>query len=839
MFQIQRLLKPGNFQKRYRLVTSIACILIVVSSGHLQEIDEQANRFYKKGVQAKSLSEKIKYLKKAVQLEPVFKKAVFELGKTYYQKGHYEQAIVQLTQTLHLDSASNKSVSPYLRNAHTFFAGDLNENSHYQLALKNVEQALKIDEKYAPALTVLGSIYFNLGDFPAGIWTLEKSVALKPNQEFAWKKLGDLYLQTEEYGKAIFAYEQALHIDPKIKNAQFDLETARRKNSPEAWLARADEAVGKNDPDAAFRILTKANFLYPGDELIAGKLDSLTREHDYQNGLTALENRQWSMAFEIFQGIDAEFRQTTSKLEEAKAELLFQENDSLVTQEVVEKLQPDSLISRTNVFSKEKDQPASVQQSAGKLSRPEPEPDPETLEEPLKSDSVAILSDTAEAAKLEPSPAIPEAEPGKVANSSHSPSLGEFSVPPAIKVKPPKIITIPEVIGITGGILILSFLLVKLKNNFKTATIKGKLGQNLAVSETGFVRAFARKRELSKQTEALFQDEVASDTHVSFNPVKTREIAKNENDFEQTPGPKAKPGSRLLSWLETKTILGGIKKVRRIGRYIIEKEIARGTMGRVYKAWDPKLDRTVVIKQMAFDFSGSSPEFNDLKNRLYREARAAGRLNHPNIVTIYDVDEEHGFCFIVMEYLDGEDLRVRLERQGKIKLNSALNIFGQICDALDYAHRNGIVHRDIKPSNILITKNDHVKVADFGIAKLPQLGTLTQTGNVLGTPFYMSPEQIEDRHLDGRSDIFSAGVVLYEMLTGVRPFDGDSIPSLVYKIIHKIPNPPSMENGDLSDGIDRIIERALTKDPKKRFATAKEFFEAFEKFQGEAARDAL
>ncbi|MCH8020420.1 protein kinase, partial [candidate division KSB1 bacterium] len=540
---------------------------------------------------------------------------------------------------------------------------------------------------------------------------------------------------------------------------------------------------------------------------------------------------------EIFQGVDAEFKQTTSKLEEAKAELLFQENDSLVTQEVVEKLQPDSLISITNVFSKEKDQPASVQQSAGKLSRPEP--DPETLEEPLKSDSVAILSDTAEAAKLEPSPAIPEDEPGKVANSSHSPSLGEFSVPPAIKVKPPKIITIPEAIGITGGILILSFLVVKLKNNFKTATIKGKLGQNLAVSETGFVRAFARKRELSKQTEALFQDELASDTHVSFNPIKTREIAKNENDFEQTRGPKAKPGSRLLSWLETKTILGGIKKVRRIGRYIIEKEIARGTMGRVYKAWDPKLDRTVVIKQMAFDFSGSSPEFNNLKNRLYREARAAGRLNHPNIVTIYDVDEEHGFCFIVMEYLDGEDLRVRLERQGKIKLNSALNIFGQICDALDYAHRNGIVHRDIKPSNILITKNDHVKVADFGIAKLPQLGTLTQTGNVLGTPFYMSPEQIEDRHLDGRSDVFSAGVVLYEMLTGVRPFDGDSIPSLVYKIIHKIPNPPSMENGDLSDSIDRIIERALTKDPKKRFATAKEFFEAFEKFRGEAARDDL
>ena len=140
--------------------------------------------------EAKSLSGKIDYLKKAVQLEPVFKAAVFELGKSYYQRSDYERAIVHLTQSLHLDSTLHKSARQYLRNAHTFFAGDLNKNGHYQLALQNVEQALKIDQKYAPALTVLGSIYFNLADFPAGIVTLEKSVSLKANQEFAWKTLG-------------------------------------------------------------------------------------------------------------------------------------------------------------------------------------------------------------------------------------------------------------------------------------------------------------------------------------------------------------------------------------------------------------------------------------------------------------------------------------------------------------------------------------------------------------------------------------------------------------------------------------------------------------------------
>ena len=838
MSQIRRLPKPEYFQKRLPLIITVFVQLFILElNGFPQEIDEQVNKFYKKGIQAESLSEKIKYLKRAVQLKPVFKEAVFELGKSYYQKGAYEQAIVQLTQTLHLDSALYNAVRPYLRNAHTFLAGDLNDNAHYQLALESVEQALTIDEKYAPALTVLGSIHFNLGDFPAGIWTLEKSVLLKPSQEFAWKKLGDLYSQTEEYAKAIYAYEQALNIDPKMEHTQVDLEIARGRNSPESWLARAEAAVRKKDTDAAYAILTTANSLYPNDGLIAVQFNSLKQGRDYQIGLTALASREWSMAFEIFQGIDPEFKQTALKLEEARAELIFQENDSLVTPEDAEKFPPDSLTRSANVSSTERNQPTLVQQSANEFNQTEP--DPENLEKSIRGDAVKAGSIRDDAAKLEPSPTIPEDETINLPNSLPASNPDAFSVPPGINVTPPRIITLPEAIGVVGGILILSVLLIKLKNNLKFVTLKGTLNQNSAISESGFVRAFSRKRELSRQTEALFQEELASDTLVSFSPAKTTGPAKNENDFEQTPGPKSKSGSRLLSWLETKTILGGIKKVKKIGRYIIEKEIARGTMGRVYKAWDPKLDRTVVIKQVAFDFGGSSPEFNNLKNRLYREAKAAGRLNHPNIITVYDVDEEHGFCYIVMEYLDGEDLRARLERQRKITLNSAFNIFGQICDALDYAHQKGIVHRDIKPSNILITKNDHVKVADFGIAKLPQLGTLTLTGNVLGTPFYMSPEQIEGRHLDGRSDVFSAGVVLYEILTGVRPFDGDSIPSLVYKIIHKIPSPPSMENGDLPEFIDSIIERALTKDPKKRFATAKEFFEAFEKFHGEAARDAL
>jgi len=416
MSQIQRLPKPGYLQKRLPLIITVFVQLLILElNGFPQEIDEQVNKFYKKGVQAESLSEKIKYLEKAIQLEPVFKKAVFALGKSYYQKGAYEQAIVQLTQTLHLDSTLYNAVRPYLRNAHTFFAGDLNENAHYQRALENVEQALKIDEKYAPALTVLGSIHFNLGDFPAGILILEKSISLKPSQEFAWKKLGDLYSQTEEYAKAIYAYKQALNIDPKMEDAQFDLETAGRKNSPQSWLARAEVAVKKNDPDAAFTILTTAKSLYPNDRPITAKLDSLKQVRDYQIGLTALDNREWSMAFEIFQGIDPEFKQTALKLEEARAELIFQENDLLVTQEVAEIFQPDSLTSSANVSSKERNQPTLVQQGANELNLTEATPI--ALNEPIRSDAVTVSSSADEAAKLEPSPVIPEDETINLPNS--------------------------------------------------------------------------------------------------------------------------------------------------------------------------------------------------------------------------------------------------------------------------------------------------------------------------------------------------------------------------------------------------------------------------------------
>lgn len=260
-------------------------------------------------------------------------------------------------------------------------------------------------------------------------------------------------------------------------------------------------------------------------------------------------------------------------------------------------------------------------------------------------------------------------------------------------------------------------------------------------------------------------------------------------------------------------------KTRRIGRYIIEKEIGRGAAGRIYKAWDPKLDRTVVIKTVSYSLTASDDEIRRLKARVYREARAAAKLNHPNIVVVYDVEDEPTFSYIVMEHIEGPDLKELLSLENKISPDRTLHIISQVCKALNFSHSAGIIHRDIKPSNILVVEKDKVKVTDFGIAKVSNHMTLTQTGRVVGTPSYMAPEQIEGADVDGRADIFSVGVVFYELLTGQRPFVGESLAALAYKIVHVEPTPPSLINLDLPDIFDEIVSRAMAKDPADRYQT--------------------
>ncbi len=259
----------------------------------------------------------------------------------------------------------------------------------------------------------------------------------------------------------------------------------------------------------------------------------------------------------------------------------------------------------------------------------------------------------------------------------------------------------------------------------------------------------------------------------------------------------------------------------RIGRYEIERELGRGAMAVVYKALDPLIGRVVAIKTIRLEH-GAGMEEAELKTRLYREARSAGVLNHPNIVTIYDIGEEGEVAYIAMEYIEGETLETWLAGHPIPPLDVTTSIIEQIASGLDYAASKDIIHRDVKPGNILMTRDLRAKIADFGIAKL-SMSKLTMTGTVMGTPSYMSPEQAMGQEIDGRSDIFSLGVIFYQMLTGERPFVGTNPTTIIYKILHEHPVPPRSLNVTLHPGFDHIVGRMLAKDPASRYQTCSEF----------------
>ena len=236
-------------------------------------------------------------------------------------------------------------------------------------------------------------------------------------------------------------------------------------------------------------------------------------------------------------------------------------------------------------------------------------------------------------------------------------------------------------------------------------------------------------------------------------------------------------------------------------------------MGVVYKAVDPVIGRTVAVKTIRLSEEGTGLSRPELLTRFQTEARAAGLLTHPNIVVVFDAGEEDGLYYITMELVEGKSLQALIDGGQGFPLPRILRIMEQTCSALQFAHERNVVHRDIKPANLMLTANDTVKVTDFGTAKILQFGTVQQTSHVMGTPSYMSPEQVKGRAVDGRSDIFSLGVLLYEILTGEKPFPGQSITTVIYKIVNEDPVSPRQLNTSIHPGISDIVMKSLAKDP--------------------------
>jgi serine/threonine-protein kinase len=331
----------------------------------------------------------------------------------------------------------------------------------------------------------------------------------------------------------------------------------------------------------------------------------------------------------------------------------------------------------------------------------------------------------------------------------------------------------------------------------------GLVGSGLWVTATWVMNrsslreAFAPPRRTRRQeAQVLSEDEDAGQEGATATPSEPTHIASTLAINTTTPG--------------------------MLGRYRVLKELGRGAMGLVYLGKDPTIQRFVAIKTMRLDQLDHDDKLQEVKARFFREAESTGRLSHPNIVTIYDAGEENDLGYIAMELIEGTPLKQWARKPNLMPINEVLLTVATVADALDYAHQQGIVHRDIKPANIMLTKDRIVKVMDFGIAKMAS-SSKTQTNIVLGTPTYMSPEQIAGKKVDGRSDIFSLGVVLFELLTGQLPFTADNLSAVLFSIAHH-PHPAIQTlRADLPPMVQEIVDRALQKELPHRYRRAEEF----------------
>ena len=325
---------------------------------------------------------------------------------------------------------------------------------------------------------------------------------------------------------------------------------------------------------------------------------------------------------------------------------------------------------------------------------------------------------------------------------------------------------------------------------------------------------FERKRQFNK-AEAVYEHMAAFDK--GYKDVKAKlNRAKNLSETVMLGGTGGHPGGTML-------LDGGEVEKPMLGRYQVEKELGKGAMGVVYLGKDPKIGRVVAIKTMALSQEFAGDELIDARERFFREAETAGRLQHQNIVTIFDAGEEHDLAYIAMEFLKGKDLADHCKGDHLLPVPVVLSIVARVAEALAYAHKQNVVHRDIKPANIMYeAQSDTVKVTDFGIARITD-SSKTKTGLVLGTPSFMSPEQLAGKKVDGRSDLYSLGVMLFQMLAGVLPFRGDSMSELMYKIANEEAPDIRIIRSELTPGLADLVALSLSKRPETRYQTGDQF----------------
>ncbi len=810
----------------------------------------------------------IEELRPLLERYPDWSIAQAVLGAAYYELKQYDKVIPVFEKILKEDPALARANNLPVSLAYSYneLAEAKIRNREIDSAIRDLRRAIELTRSKPTALFYynLGICYYYKGEYENARIATQKAIelTLKPKTRLAgaWTNLGLIYYYQGKYDKAIEAYDTALKIDPENANAKkFRLKAANERQIA-ALLEKARIFLDNDNPADAIIALNEVLEFDSAHIQARQMLESARQLENYlqakernrqgktESALALLKNvpdsfrdtrvlRRELLAKRSARGADEARKKSRKKLRSAVA--LLEAGDFDRAEKAL-----TALLGESEVAAQASAYLARIDSLRAVVQRED-----QNIRRPNASGPAAEKSDSAAPEKRiadtnEPSP--PEAVAGK-----------DVALP-VNKARAPGA-WLPTAVGVGFFFLLVLAGVFYLRHRKATE----KQYQPVVAAEEGMDSAAAQQLEEARPeaTSPPSQDMPANTMEFFENLVEPADKAEiveiiEENGEKDSETVEVLPSSfseqdeeDFLSLVEdnelttddsdldyaasidpdrdaTSTVDMAQFKLRKIGRYIIEKEIGRGSAGRVYKAWDPKLDRTVVIKTVSYSLTASADEIKRLKSRVYREARAAAKLSHPNIVIVYDVEDEASYSYIVMEYIEGPDLRILLDREKQLKPARAIDMILQICKALEFAHSAGIVHRDIKPSNILILEKDMVKVTDFGIAKVTNHLTLTQTGRVVGTPSYMAPEQIEGRDVDGRADIFSLGVVLYEMLTGTRPFSADSLAALAYKIVHTEPVPPSHVNAELPDTYDEVIARAITKDPAERFQTTTEFREA-------------
>ncbi len=836
----------------------------MISSFIMGDLKAQSNDDFNRLSQVTQLpvNQRIPALQEMLKKYPDWIVARYALGVAYYSIKEFELVIPNFTKVLSSGQRiENVDISQYLALAHHEVAKKYIVAKRNKKAIPHLKTAIKLSPSNASFYTNLGICYYNTGDYNLAKSVTQRAIKLaekSPNEQGrGYYYLGHIYNALGDFEIALQSYKRATELNPKLNNVQKYIQHIEMEKEIARLFKKAEKYIETDNARDAVALLQQV-IEYDPNHLEAKRLMADAR----------LKIRTDEIKAKVAKPVVTKTSRTPSpvivkKTNERRNRLktkLAPPKDTVETsrrKQAIAYFNSKKYEQAATIFSRLLRKNPGDRISRNYLSRIDSINS--AKQTPLLADKTPVLEAAKSRKTIDDSAKTRKAETPFVSKNRHDRKAGPRETAVSGSSSLPYVFA-----GATFFVfaaLVFYFLQRKRTKPSFNITEKDVRAFESRIDNAGFFddqRAAGltamnknplpgidspENRDAATTGQALVDVVEKTETDIESvdddaNVFTTSFSAQDEEDFlKLVNDEQARPvgfqheetGGSDNESDNTQTLEMSQFQVKKIGRYVVECEIGRGAAGRVYKAWDPKLDRTVVIKTVSYSLTATAEEIKRLKARVYREARAAAKLSHPNIVIVYDVEDESSFSYIVMEYIQGTDLSLMLNERKKMEQSLAVRLVLQTCKALQFAHNSGVIHRDIKPSNIMIVEKDTVKVTDFGIAKITNNLTLTQTGRVVGTPSYMAPEQIEGKEVDGRADVFSLGIVLYELLTGQRPFTGDTLASLAYKLVHIDPPPPSQFNKNIPPIFDEILSKCICKNPNDRYQSADEFYKALSK----------